>query len=75
MRQKRLFALIMPLLCALILASCSSTVSQEDYAALTAERDALYAKEEPRCRPLSPVDAQFQRLLFQRSYAKRRDQC
>lgn len=36
---------------------------------------ALYAKEEPRCRPLSPVDAQFQRLLFQRSYAKRRDQC
>ena len=44
MRQKRLFALIMPLLCALILASCSSIVSQEDYAALTAERDALYAQ-------------------------------
>ena len=39
------------------------------------EKEALYAKEEPRCRPLSPVDAQFQRLLFQRSYAKRRDQC
>ena len=50
MRQKRLFALIMPLLCALILASCSSTVSQEDYAALTAERDALKPDAESYAR-------------------------
>lgn len=35
---------------------------------------ALFAREEPRCRPLSGADARLQRLLFQRSYAKRRDQ-
>ena len=34
---------------------------------------ALYARQEPRCRPLGPVDAQLQRQLFQRSYAGRRD--
>ena len=33
---------------------------------------ALYAREDPRCRPLSPADARIQRLLFQRSYAKKR---
>lgn len=36
---------------------------------------ALYAREDPRCRPLSPADAQLQRLIYRRSYARRRDQC
>lgn len=35
----------------------------------------LYAGEVPRCRPLSGADARLQRLIYQRSYAKKKASC
>lgn len=33
----------------------------------------IYARSEPGCRPLSPADARLQRLVYQRSYQKKRN--
>lgn len=35
----------------------------------------LYAKEMPNCRPLGAVDARLQRMIYQKSYERKKDQC
>ena len=35
----------------------------------------LYAREVPRCRPLSEGDARVQRFIYQRSYARKKPPC
>ena len=35
----------------------------------------LYAREVPRCRPLGEGDARLQRVIYQRSYARKKPSC
>ena len=35
----------------------------------------LYAREVPNCRPLGPADARLQRLLYQKSYGRKKNGC
>lgn len=35
----------------------------------------LYAREIPNCRPLGPADARLQRLLYQKSYGRKKNGC
>lgn len=35
----------------------------------------LYAREVPRCRPLGEGDARLQRVIYQRSYARKKSSC
>lgn len=71
MRQKRRFTFIASLICALMLTSCGDGISQEEHAALSAERDALRAQvqelqetasAEPR-KQLVRISGQFSAMV------------